>query len=151
MALTQQKFREIVFQLLFSHDFDGSEEQELADLLMETLLVTKKVMRQASERKQAILAHLEQIDALIVRFCKSYEFHRIARVEKNILRLGMYELCFEEEIPPKVVIAEAIRLARKFSTFEGANFVNAVLDAVFQERQGLTKDVHALCTTAISV
>ncbi len=83
---------------------------------------------------QNILLKLEEIDALITRFSLSYQFDRIARVEKNVLRLGVYELCFSESMPPKVAIAEAIRLTRKFSTAESSSFVNAVLDAVFQDR-----------------
>ena len=117
-------------------------EQEVLDLMMEQLSVTKKTMFAAKKKWSLIVAHLSEIDEKIEKLSSSYDFSRISRVEKNILRLGVYELSYETSLPPKVVIAEAIRLARKFSTPEGASFVNALLDTLLQ---GEEKDV--LCTT----
>lgn len=138
MALSQQKFREILFQMLFSQDFSSLEEEEIVGFMMQQLSVTKKTMREVQEKHQKILANLEEIDSLITRFSMSYQFDRIARVEKNILRLGVYEICYGEDVPPKVAISEAIRLTRKFSTAESSSFVNAVLDAIFQDRSPTT-------------
>lgn len=134
MAFSQQKFREIVFQLLFSQDFLQMEE-EMVDFMMEQLFVTKKTIYLAQEKWKEIVAHLSEIDEVIALYSSSYEISRIAKVEKNVLRLGVYELLYEPDLPPKVVIAEAIRLARKFSTAESSSFVNAVLDALFQSRE----------------
>ena len=141
MDFSQQKFREIVFQLLFSQDFTEME-QEVLDFMMEQLSVTKKTMFAAKDKWSLIVAHLPEIDEKIEKLSSAYDFSRISRVEKNILRLGVYELSYETSLPPKVVIAEAIRLTRKFSTPEGGSFVNALLDAL---HQGEGKD--ALCTT----
>ena len=141
MDFSQQKFREIIFQLLFSQDFTEMED-EVLDFMMEQLSVTKKTMYKAQDKWKLIIAKLPEIDEKIKILSSSYEFGRISKVEKNILRLGVYELCYETSLPPKVVIAEAIRLTRKFSTPEGASFVNAVLDALFQ---GEEKD--ARCAT----
>jgi N utilization substance protein B len=139
MAISQQKLREIVFQLLFSQNFTALEEDEVTDFMMQQLKVTKKVMKEAESKCQNILSKLEEVDSLISRFCDSYEFKRIAEVEKSVLRLAIYELCYESSLPPKVAIAEAIRLTRKFATAESAGFVNAVLDAIHQDRLHLTK------------
>jgi len=128
MALPKQKFREIVFQLLFSDDF-GSDE-EVITLLMSELAVSKKTVREAIEHKAQIETKQTEIDRLIAHTSKAYDFERISRVERSILRLGIYELLHDASIPLKVAIAEAIRLARKFGTPESASFVNAVLDAV---------------------
>ncbi len=142
MAIAQQKFREILFQLLFSQNFTSLEEEEISDLLMHQLKVTRKVMKEAHGKCKEIFAKTEEIDQLIVRFCKSYDFQRISEVEKSILRLGLFELCYTDSksrVPPKVAIAEAIRLTRKFATAESAGFVNAILDAVHQA-QSLTTE-----------
>jgi len=138
MAISRQKLREIVFQLLFSQNFTPLEE-EVTDFMMQQLKVTKKVMKEAEAKCQNILSKLENVDALISRFCNSYEFSRIAEVEKSVLRLAIYELCYESFLPPKVAVAEAIRLTRKFATAESAGFVNAVLDAIHQDQLHLTK------------
>lgn len=128
MALAQQKFREIVFQLLYSSDFVQSDGELMLDLIMNELEVSKKNVRTAQERVEKIREKLPEIDALIASVATSYDFDRIQSVIRNILRLGVYELQFDPEIPPKVAIAEAMRLSKKFSTPESASFVNAILD-----------------------
>jgi N utilization substance protein B len=133
MAIAPQKFREIVFQLLFCQSFSSSEEDEVLEFMMQELKVTKKVMKEGLEKCKKILEHLVEIDGLISRFSEAYEFKRISEVEKSILRLGIYELYYADSIPPKVALSEAVRLTCKFATAESAAFVNAVLDAVYQD------------------
>lgn len=155
MAIAQQKFREILFQLMFSQNFSSLEEEEISDFLMQQLKVTKKVMKEAHSKCKEIFEKWEEIDRLIVRFCKSYDFQRISEVEKSILRLGLYELCYtdsESRVPPKVAIAEAIRLTRKFATAESAGFVNAILDAVHQAQTPVTENrEHDEILTPVSI
>ena len=138
MALSLQKFREIVFQVLFSFDFvslpEESEEEEIIEFIMQQLSVTKKTMREAIAKQKLIREHLTEIDALITKFSLSYDFDRIAQVEKGVLRLAIYELCFEHSVPPRVVMSEAVRLSRKFGTAESSGFVNAVLDSIYKSQ-----------------
>lgn len=132
MAISQKKFRELVFQMLYSRDLNELSDAKVLSSMLDQLVVTRKVLHQAAGKIEKIFLQIEEIDSLISRFSKDYDFHRISRVEKNILRLGLFELKFEGEIPPKVAIAEAVRLSRKFGTPEGGAFVNAILDAIFQ-------------------
>jgi transcription antitermination protein NusB len=81
-------------------------------------------------------SHLEEIDLMISNTSHSYAFERIQSVERNVLRLGVFELFFDPSIPPKVAIAEAMRLARKFGTKESAVFVNAILDTLYKQSIG---------------
>ncbi len=135
MAVAPQKLREIVFQLLYSEDFGVSTDPEMVELLMHELRVSKSVMKAAVEAKIAIHSLRERLDRIIVEQAKSYELDRIPSVERNILRLGIYELTqAPTKLPPQIVIAEAIRLARKFATAEAALFINAILDAVYKSR-----------------
>lgn len=140
MSIPQQKFREIVFQLLYSYDIGQPDKTAMVNLLMKELSVTKKTMETAHQRMEEILSVRKEIDKLISNTSKSYDFQRIQMVERNILRLGTYEIYYDENIPPKVAIAEAMRLARKFSTAEAANFVNAILDTLYKLQQGETVD-----------
>jgi N utilization substance protein B len=136
MALSQQKFREIVFQILYSLDTAHPDENVMVDLMMNELAVSKRNVRLALEKAQKIISHLADIDAKISFVSISYDFDRIQKVIKNILRLGVFELFFETEIPHKVIIAEAIRLSKKFSTPESASFVNALLDQIYKNSKG---------------
>jgi len=144
MPVPRQKFREIVFQFLYSQDFASSDDEEMVPFLMGQLAVSKKVVRQAQEHGRQIIEKKKEIDEKISCASTSYAFERIPRVERNILRLGVFEILFSSEVPPKVVIAEAIRLARKFATPEGATFVNAVLDHIYHKNiQPIDTSPHA--------
>lgn len=132
MALPIQKLREIIFQLLYSNDFKALNE-DMIPFLMQHHQVTKKSLYAAQDVVDRLTSHREEIDGLIQSHSTGYEFDRIPRVERNLLRLGIFEMVYSKEAPPKVVISEAIRLARKFATDEGAKFVNAILDAIYQQ------------------
>jgi N utilization substance protein B len=131
MPLPPQKFREAVFQILFSQDF-GSASDEMVSFMMEELKTTRRTMTDAQIRVDQISAKLGEIDPVITSASTEYSFERISRVEKTILRLGLFELS-DASIPPKVAIAEAIRLCRKFGTPESSQFVNAILDGVYKK------------------
>jgi transcription antitermination protein NusB len=132
MALPPQKFREIVYQLLFSAAFDVEALESTALMLMGELKVTKRAVREASERAKEVLSRLDVIDEKIRAASKEYQFERISSAEKCALRLGFFEILFDASLPNKIAIAEAIRLTRKFGTPESADFVNAILDVVQQ-------------------
>lgn len=146
MALPQQKFREVVFQLLYSSDFVENEAADVIPFLMHQLKITKKALFLAQERVKLIQAKEKELDALIGATAVSYSFERITRVEKNILRLAIYELEHDSSIPKKVVISEAIRIARKFATPEGSAFVNAILDVIVNGESEVVEE-HAAALT----
>jgi transcription antitermination protein NusB len=132
MAVPQQKIREIVFQLLYGHDWPATQNEELHSLLSKELKVSKKVVLEAQQRVNVILKHVEELDQIIAKTSEAYAFERIPSTERNILRLGTFELLFDSNVPSKVAIAESIRLARKFSTPESATFVNAIMDSLYK-------------------
>jgi transcription antitermination protein NusB len=134
MPLSLQKFREIVFHLVYSSGFGECEEEGITALVMQQLCVTKSAVRKARETWNKIVEKQEIMDNLIKEHSKEYDFERIPRIERAILRLGVYEMLFSTTVPPKVAISEAIRLSRKFATPESATFVNAILDAIYQKK-----------------
>jgi len=133
MALNSYKMREIVFHLLYSSDFSEAEQEESFPLLMKHHLVTKKSLYAAKAHAEEVQAKVKEIDQMISSTAKEYEFERIPRVERNLLRLGVYEIYFSKTVPPAVAINEAVRLAKKFSSAESGSFVNAVLDALYKK------------------
>ena len=132
MAYSQKKFREIVFQMVFSRDLNENLDDKALSSFLDQFLVPKKFLYQAYEKAQSVFDAIEKIDTLIAKFSSSYDFKRISKVEKNVLRLASFELLFKEEVPKKVAISEAIRLSRKFGSPEGSSFVNAVLDGIYK-------------------
>ena len=79
------------------------------------------------------LQHRDAIDERIMKHVKNWELHRIAAVDRNILRLAIYEMLHREDIPPVVSINEAVDIAKKFSTQDSGKFVNGILDKVKAE------------------
>ncbi len=76
------------------------------------------------------LEHRDEVDAIIKKHAKNWELHRIAVVDRNILRLAIFEMLHREDIPPVVSINEAVDIAKKFSTQDSGKFVNGILDKV---------------------
>ncbi|MGR3973148.1 MAG: transcription antitermination factor NusB [Candidatus Rhabdochlamydia sp.] len=134
MSLPKQKLREIVFHLLYSNQFEPLQEDNMC-FLMEYHRTTKKSLFIAQDMVTLIHHSLENIDDLIQKYSTSYEFDRIPQVEKSLLRLGIFEILYDQETPSKVAISEAMRLTRKFATSEGSSFVNAILDTIYQAQK----------------
>jgi len=79
---------------------------------------------------RGVLEKQKELDTTIVKYAKNWELHRMAVVDRNILRLALYEMLFREDIPPVVSINEAVDIAKKFSTEDSGKFVNGILDKV---------------------
>jgi N utilization substance protein B len=79
---------------------------------------------------KGVLEHRDAIDERIKQHCKNWDFNRIAAVDRNIMRLAIYEMLHREDIPPVVSINEAVDIAKKFSTQDSGKFVNGILDKV---------------------
>jgi N utilization substance protein B len=84
----------------------------------------------ADEIVKGVCEKLAEIDEIIIRSAANYELHRIATVDRNILRVAIYEICFCPDVPPAVSINEAIEIAKRFGSEESGRFVNGILDRV---------------------
>ncbi len=108
-----------------------------ADLVREFIDESKEqpaTLADAHELLSGALAARDEADSILARHAKHWDMSRLALVDRNILRLAAAEL-LDRQTPPKVVISEAIRLAREFSTADSGRFVNGVIDAVLKELQ----------------
>lgn len=86
------------------------------------------------ELADGVKAHAEDIDALIVKYAPEWPLEQITIVDRNVLRLGIYELVFSETVPSKVAINEAIELGKSFGGESSGRFVNGVLGAIYRDR-----------------
>ena len=82
---------------------------------------------------KGVLENRDAIDEQIKKHAKNWDFHRIAAVDRNIMRLAIYEMLHRQDIPPVVSINEAVDIAKKFSTQDSGKFVNGILDKVIGE------------------
>jgi N utilization substance protein B len=125
--------RELVIQGLYQLDVQGSDLlTSLGQFFMEND-PDGLVRKLASDWTKGTWENLAQCDELIVASTIKWQLSRLSAVDKSILRLAVYQLKFCPDIPPRVVINEAIELAKKFSTDKSPAFVNGVLDAVLRK------------------
>jgi N utilization substance protein B len=140
MTLDPHKQRELVFLLLFSSDMGQDlTSKDVVDVIAQECKVAKKYVVDAAATAQAIVQHRDACDARIQEVCEGYTVSRLQSIERNLLRLAIYELVIEKKVPPKVIFSEAKRLAKKFGSDEAAVFVHALIAAV-SVRSGLTTD-----------
>ena len=122
--------RELALQFLYQWDQRGDEViPELTHFVSEGD-PDPSVQQFARDLVMGVIGSIESIDKLIIEVAENWDIHRMAVVDRNVLRLATYELLHLQEIPPKVSINEAIDLAKKYSTAESGAFVNGILDKI---------------------
>ena len=87
----------------------------------------------AEELTHGVLAHLDEIDAEITSVATEWPISQMARIDKNILRLAIYEILYNNSVPAKAAINEAVELAKTFGSDTSSRFVNGVLGAIYQK------------------
>ena len=130
----RRKSRELALQLLYQLDVQG--EGDPAPAFAEFWMrhpVDDEVREFAESLVRGAKLHQGKIDELIVQYAENWELERMAVVDRNILRGGIFELLWESDVPPKVAINEALEVAKKFSTQESSRFINGILDRVHKE------------------
>jgi len=125
--MRRRKAREILLQLLFQRDFRPVSLEEL--LATDSLGDQEDFIRRTL---QGIIEHQEEIDRIIAEKAVGWKLERLVSVDRNILRLGIYELLYTD-LPGEVVINEAVELSKKYSTEHSHIFINGILDRVFKE------------------
>ena len=120
--------RELVLRALYLIDVRGSDALPDVPRFFESETDDPDVRAFAAELFNGIVEHRDEIDARIANVAENWEIHRMAVIDRNLLRLGTYELAYLPDIPPKVSINEAIDLAKRYSTGESGAFVNGILD-----------------------
>ena len=126
----RRKAREAAVQYHFWRDLQRGEGLEKLDEFWEFCPATPRAREFAQPLIEGMVAHLPEIDERIRRYSENYEFHRISPVDRNILRLAIYEMLYRDDIPPVVSINEAIELAKTFGSGDSGRFVNGILDRV---------------------
>src|SRR3954464_15002796 len=134
----KSQIRPLALQLLFLFDAHGAADRELALQAAQEAGEDPASRERAIEMATAAWNARETIDPWVERLAPQWPPRRQPGVDRSILRLAVWELT-NADTPPKVVIDEAIELAKHFSTEQSAAFVNGVLDAVLKEKNALTQ------------
>ena len=126
--MRRSKVREHIFKMLFSIGFDAADADEQIELYLEQVEEASEEERGYMRKKvKDIAAHEEEIDAMINEHTTGWKTGRMNKVDLSVLRLAVYEMKWDDEVPVKVAINEAVELAKKFGGDESPAFVNGIL------------------------
>ncbi|MDD3403836.1 MAG: transcription antitermination factor NusB [Hespellia sp.] len=127
--MTRSELRENIFNMLFQVEFNPEEERlEQMDFYVDGLgEIREQDKTYMKEKYQKIVGHLSEIDALLNEETDGWKTGRMNKVDLTILRLALYEIKWDEEVPTGVAINEAVELAKKYSGDDGPAFINGVL------------------------
>jgi N utilization substance protein B len=117
-------------QFLYQAEFTGGRGPEDLGRFWEHFQPRGKLPAYLEELVAGVAAHQEELDALIARYSEHWRLERMTVVDRNLLRLAIYELLFQAAVPPKVVINEAVEMAKRFGTEASGAFVNGLLDRI---------------------
>jgi len=130
----RRQARELALQMLYQHELTRTAPEEIQRHFEGWRNATESVSKFADSLLQGTLDHMGEIDEELGRQTAHWRLERLATVDRNILRLALYELLFEPETPHAVVIDEAIEIAKRFGAEESARFVNGVLDGFVKRK-----------------
>jgi len=116
--------------MLYQHDVGKIAEEEILDSFWRMNEHPEKVQEFATRLVHGSITQIEKIDLVIQEHAQNWRLGRMAAVDRNILRLAVFELLSDGDTPATVVINEALEIAKKYSTPESAQFVNGILDSV---------------------
>ncbi len=146
LAKARRKAREWALQFLFSIDVENSKLVDFKQMdlvrfwqmmdaseIGDELRAFPQSKDEANEKIRGIFDNIDAIDERITSAAKNWTIDRMAVVDRNIIRLGVYEMAFCDAIPPKVSINEAVEIAKEFADKDSTKFINGILDRIKRE------------------
>lgn len=124
------KAREYALQMLYQADIRKAAREAVLDSFWQEEVPPADIKAFAEQLFAGTMHHLEGLDTLIASHADNWDLKRMAVIDRNILRLGAFELLHGNDAPPKVCINEAIELAKRFGDSESSKFINGILDAI---------------------
>ncbi|MBN2515167.1 MAG: transcription antitermination factor NusB [Deltaproteobacteria bacterium] len=128
---TRRKAREVALQVLFQIDVSQVDVDEAVELFWNNFEAPENVREFSTHLIRGTHSQLMEIDELIKSCSENWSLDRMSKVDKNILRLAVFELVYCDDIPPKVTLNEAIDLGKYYGSENSGSFINGILDALY--------------------
>lgn len=129
----RHKSRELALQVLYEMEMKSAEPKSVFDLFWKHEESTKEVKQFTTDIVEGVYRNRKEIDHIIERHSTHWKLSRMAVVDRNILRVGVYELLYDHDVPTNVILNEAIELGKGFGTEDSGSFINGILDHVARE------------------
>jgi N utilization substance protein B len=127
---TRRQSREFAMQALFDMDMSRDDSEARFDLFCRNFEPPQNIMPFLIKLCKGVIAHKAEIDSLIDRFSSNWKIDRISCVDRNVMRIAIYEMIHCSDIPAKVSINEAIDIGKRYGTDESGAFINGILDSI---------------------
>lgn len=131
----RRKAREYALQILYLADITRVGAEKALRSVLHGANPEEQIAEFTTHLVNGTRLHLPELDAAIEKYAKNWEMARMAALDRNILRMGAFELMYEPKTPVSVIIDEAVEIAKTFSTEESGKFVNGILDQIKNERK----------------
>jgi transcription antitermination factor NusB len=129
----RHRARELALQVLFHMEFNPGNLDESFDRICRNFSPPKGIRPFSKQLVLGVCQNKDDIDKLISRSSKNWRLDRMSRVDRNILRMAVFEVIYMKDIPPKVSIDEAVELGKRFGTDESGAFINGILDRIYSD------------------
>jgi N utilization substance protein B len=137
----RSRAREVALQLLFQRDHNPGVERVDIERFVQDRLADANLQSFCRSLYDGVVGHAQEIDDRLTQAAENWRLPRMAGVDRNVLRLGAFELLFSSETPAGVALNEAIELARRFGSADSPGFVNGVLDQIRRSLTQATTDI----------
>jgi N utilization substance protein B len=127
---TRRQARELAMQALFYMDMRNNVSTEMLENFCANFIPPPKSQAFFLKLVNGVLEARAEIDALVEQFSKNWDISRMSSVDRNVMRIAVFELLCCEDIPPKVSINEAVDVGKKFGTEESGAFINGIMDSI---------------------
>ena len=125
--------RELALKFLYQSEFNSDDCEAQIEQFCERADTHHEINEFMKVLVDKVFSQSEEVDIQLKKFSDHWALDRMSMIDRNILRLGISELLFEASTPPKVVINEAVEIAKKFGSTDSPDFINGILDKVFKE------------------
>jgi len=148
---TRRQARELAMQALFYMDIRKDASEEMLEYFCGCFCPSKKSRPFFIKLVNGVLGAKDQIDALVERFSQNWKINRMSCVDRNVMRIAVYEMIYCDDIPPKVSINEAVDIGKKFGTQDSGAFINGIMDSIrgTLEKEGTLKKVDVTRDDAV--
>ena len=131
--MSRRLARQVAFQTLFQIDLANSDVETALEQRLDDAALDVDNQEYVKEVVRGVMQNLPALDAQISAVSKGWQVHRLGFVDRNILRLAIYEIVFMDEIPVRVAVNEAVELAKEFGDEESPKFINGLLGTVVRD------------------
>ena len=143
--MQRREAREFLLTALYQREFTGAD---LADFMTESETDAGDQLGYIQSSFEGIVERQPELDQMLGERTVGWRFERLASIDRNILRIGVYELLHSDDVPPEVAMDEAVELAKKFGTDRAREFVNGILDRIWKDAKAMNASPEAAAAEA---